>query len=156
MTRALFIAAACSALACVSVQDLGSDRRAPEPLPVEPGTIARPLPPVVTAYEPAEPTSCPSGMPAEGTACSNVAWCAYPLEGASGLSAKCGCSLGRWVCLRVRDERRQHPVAVEELPLTLAACTEGAACEEGTKCSFALLSCECTSSGRLRCVGKLK
>jgi hypothetical protein len=92
-------------------------------------------------------------MPADHVACSNVAWCSYPLDGATGLAAKCGCSLGHWLCLRVRDEHRANPVAVPDLPLTTAACTEGAACEEGSKCKLGLERwCECTSSGRLRCV----
>ena len=107
----------------------------------------------VSAEPEREALSCPSAMPAENAACSNVAWCSYPLEGARGLAAKCGCSLGHWLCLRVRDEHRANKVPVEDLPLTTASCTEGSACEEGTTCTVShQRSCGCTSSGRLRCV----
>jgi hypothetical protein len=151
MMRALIVIAACLFAGCVNVQDL-SDRRAPDPEPTAQESIARPIPALPAAPE-AEPTSCPSAMPLENAACGNVAWCSYPLDGASGLAAKCGCSLGHWLCLRVRDDHRANPVAVEAVPLTTASCTEGAVCEQGTKCRLGLERwCECTSSRRLRCV----
>lgn len=153
MIRALVaVGLACTAAACTNVQDLGDNRRAPEPAATEQETIIRPVS-FPTAQPESTPTSCPAAIPLENSACSDVAWCVYPLEGASGLSAKCGCSLGHWLCLRVRDDHRKNPVPVADLPLTNASCTEGASCEVGTKCKVGVERwCECTSNSRLRCV----
>lgn len=149
MTRSVLAVAACS-IACVTVQDLGEDRR-PEPAAAAPQFSAPRI--VATEIAPErEPGSCPGGMPRENTACNNLAWCSYPLEGGSGLAAKCGCSLGLWTCLRVRDDHRANVVEPGALPLTAAACTEGAPCQEGTSCSLGKQRrCECTSAARLRC-----
>jgi hypothetical protein len=152
MMRVVLAVVATSVVACGNVQDLGNDRRAPEPAAAEQHTVLRPITFAATKPEP-NPMSCPSSIPVETTACSDVAWCAYPLDGATGLAVMCGCSLGHWSCLRVRDDHRANPVPVADLPLTIASCTDGASCEQGTKCKVGLERwCECTSNSRLRCV----
>jgi len=147
---AVAAALASCTLACVSVQDLGSDRPAPQPTAARPNELPRlsPIAPVPTA----NPASCPSLMPVENTACSNVAWCAYSLSSEPALSANCGCALGHWICLRVRNDHRANETPEASLPLTSAACTEGAMCDEGSSCKVGMERwCDCRSNGRLRC-----
>ncbi len=150
MIRALLLVVFASSAACVSVQELGSDR-APE---VTAESSARPANPTAPAIAPAPTGICPAHVPVHGNDCAvDVGWCTYRVSPREGLAAKCACTSDRkWSCLRVRDDDRRNVVPVESLTLTMASCTEGAPCAEGSKCRVGKeRACECMSSGRLRC-----
>lgn len=150
MSRALLVVALTASVACVSVQELGSER-APE---TTTEGSARPSTTTAPELAPAPTGVCPSHVPLHGNDCeANVGWCTYRVSPREGLAAKCACGSDRkWSCLRVRDDDRRNVVPVEALTWTTASCTEGAPCAEASKCRVGKeRACECMSSGRLRC-----
>ena len=68
MIRAVVAIAVCS-VACVNVQDLGSDR--PAPVASSPAERTNPRPIVIEPAPEVNPASCPAGIPIENSACSN-------------------------------------------------------------------------------------
>lgn len=143
-------------LGCPNVQDLGATPPAPpDDAGTSPSAPSSALIPVkVTPKQNAG--ACPSSAPEDGAGCSaDVGWCAYRVDPAHGLAAKCACGVDRrWTCLLVRDDDRRNPLPADSMPLTYASCTEGAPCAEGVRCTISGASprtCSCTSAGILLC-----
>lgn len=162
--RALVVCAflVASALGCAQVQDLGDSPalvHAPDAdgLQTADGALvgasdSAPLPPKLV-------DPCPDAPPADRSECNvNVAWCAYAIPGPArlppdqlALASRCSCGVDhRWACVLVRATSSTYPK--QALPLTNAACLEGAACAPDVRCSVPRVrTCRCTSAGRFLC-----